>query len=135
MRLEEFATWDGSNSTWGGRGVAFGTVLVCVRVQERAGEEGLILAGRVVVEIDLGLKLQRLSQWKSLSLEGNCLALVDVLSGGGCGSVRGEDGESVSDSVVGDCVVDVARDGVGVGDRVFGEFMVVAIEVLELVKC
>nr|GEY03280.1 cysteine-rich RLK (receptor-like protein kinase) 8 [Tanacetum cinerariifolium] len=67
--------------------------------------------------------------------EGNCLALVDVLSGGGCGSVRGEDGESVSDSVVGDCVVDVARDGVGVGDRVFGEFMVVAIEVLELVKC
>nr|GEX09371.1 putative reverse transcriptase domain-containing protein [Tanacetum cinerariifolium] len=36
--------------TWGGRGVAFGTVLVCVRVQERAGEEGLILVRMVVKE-------------------------------------------------------------------------------------
>ncbi|GKB08904.1 hypothetical protein Tco_0837216, partial [Tanacetum coccineum] len=39
----------------------------------------------------------------------------------------GEDGEIVSYSVVGDCVVDVVGDGVGVGDRVFGEFVVVAI--------
>nr|GEU88073.1 reverse transcriptase domain-containing protein [Tanacetum cinerariifolium] len=36
------------NSTWGGRAKVFGIVLVCVRVQERAGEEGLILAGMVV---------------------------------------------------------------------------------------
>nr|GEY76255.1 hypothetical protein [Tanacetum cinerariifolium] len=48
MRLESLATWDGGNSTWGGRARVFGTVPMCVRVQERAGEEGLILAGMVV---------------------------------------------------------------------------------------
>nr|GEW94218.1 putative reverse transcriptase domain-containing protein [Tanacetum cinerariifolium] len=48
--LEECAMWDWGKGTWGGRGVAFGAVLVCVRVQERAGEEGLILAGMVVKE-------------------------------------------------------------------------------------
>nr|GEY44712.1 integrase, catalytic region, zinc finger, CCHC-type, peptidase aspartic, catalytic [Tanacetum cinerariifolium] len=42
------ATWDGGNSTWGGRARVFGTVLVCVRVQERAGGEGWVLAGRFV---------------------------------------------------------------------------------------
>nr|GEX35400.1 probable sodium/metabolite cotransporter BASS4, chloroplastic [Tanacetum cinerariifolium] len=40
--------WDWGKGTWGGQGVAFSTVPVCVRVQERAGEEGLILAGMVV---------------------------------------------------------------------------------------
>nr|GEW70887.1 RNA-directed DNA polymerase, eukaryota, reverse transcriptase zinc-binding domain protein [Tanacetum cinerariifolium] len=48
MRKEGCATWDGGNSTWGGRVRVFGTVLVCVRVQERAGGEGRVLAGRVV---------------------------------------------------------------------------------------
>nr|GFC21802.1 hypothetical protein [Tanacetum cinerariifolium] len=46
--LEGYATWDGGNSTWGGRARVFGTVPVCMKVQEKAGEEGLILAGRVV---------------------------------------------------------------------------------------
>nr|GEV11635.1 hypothetical protein [Tanacetum cinerariifolium] len=46
MRLESLATWDGVNSTWGGRAKGFGTVPVCMRVQERAGEDGLILTGR-----------------------------------------------------------------------------------------
>nr|GEW43136.1 hypothetical protein [Tanacetum cinerariifolium] len=59
MRLEECAPWDGSNSTWGGRGVAFGIVPVCVRVQERAGEEGLILAGRC----SRPMRFESLSSW------------------------------------------------------------------------
>nr|GFC90734.1 hypothetical protein [Tanacetum cinerariifolium] len=33
-------TWDGSKGTWGGRARGFGTVPVCVRVQEKAGEGG-----------------------------------------------------------------------------------------------
>nr|GEV67553.1 protein kinase-like domain, phloem protein 2-like protein [Tanacetum cinerariifolium] len=46
--LEECATWDGGNNTWGGRARVFGTVPVCVSVQEMAGGEGRVLAGRVV---------------------------------------------------------------------------------------
>nr|GEZ56175.1 hypothetical protein [Tanacetum cinerariifolium] len=46
--LEGCAMWDWGKGTWGGRGVAFGTIPVCVRVQERAGEEGLILARKMV---------------------------------------------------------------------------------------
>nr|GEX45598.1 hypothetical protein [Tanacetum cinerariifolium] len=37
MRNEGCATWDGGNSTWGGRARVIGTVSVCVRVKERAG--------------------------------------------------------------------------------------------------
>nr|GEW28373.1 hypothetical protein [Tanacetum cinerariifolium] len=48
MRKEGCATLDGGNSTWRGRVRVFGTVLVCVRTQERAGGEGRVLAGRVV---------------------------------------------------------------------------------------
>nr|GEY02999.1 hypothetical protein [Tanacetum cinerariifolium] len=40
--------WDWGKGTWGGQGVAFGTTPVCMRVQERDGEEGLILSGMVV---------------------------------------------------------------------------------------
>nr|GEV86048.1 reverse transcriptase domain-containing protein [Tanacetum cinerariifolium] len=40
MRKKEIANWDGGKSTWGGRVRVFGTVLVCVSVQERAGGEG-----------------------------------------------------------------------------------------------
>nr|GFD13015.1 hypothetical protein [Tanacetum cinerariifolium] len=29
------AMWDGGKSTWGGRAKGFGTVPVCVRIQER----------------------------------------------------------------------------------------------------
>nr|GEW20039.1 hypothetical protein [Tanacetum cinerariifolium] len=39
---------DGGNSTWGGQVRVFGTVPVCVSVQEMAGGEGRVLAGRVV---------------------------------------------------------------------------------------
>nr|GEW81732.1 hypothetical protein [Tanacetum cinerariifolium] len=35
--LEECAMWDGGKGTWGGRAKVFGTVHVCVRVQEMAG--------------------------------------------------------------------------------------------------
>nr|GEZ91056.1 hypothetical protein [Tanacetum cinerariifolium] len=45
---EGCATWDGGNSTWGGRAKVFGTVSVCLGVQERAGGEGRVLAGRFV---------------------------------------------------------------------------------------
>nr|GEY13371.1 hypothetical protein [Tanacetum cinerariifolium] len=70
IRRDKIATWDGGNSTWGGRGVAFGkedaatwdggkgtwggqargfgTVPVCVRVQEIAEEGVVLLAGKVV---------------------------------------------------------------------------------------
>nr|GEX04448.1 hypothetical protein [Tanacetum cinerariifolium] len=48
MRNEGCATWDGGNSTWGGQVRVFGNVLVCVSVQEMAGGEGRVLAGRVV---------------------------------------------------------------------------------------
>nr|GEX43944.1 hypothetical protein [Tanacetum cinerariifolium] len=47
MREEDVATWDGGNSTWGGQVKGFGTVPVCVSVQERAGGEGRVLAGKV----------------------------------------------------------------------------------------
>nr|GEW39337.1 reverse transcriptase domain-containing protein [Tanacetum cinerariifolium] len=36
IRKEDAATWDGGKGTWGGRARGFGTVPVCVRVQERA---------------------------------------------------------------------------------------------------
>nr|GEY15637.1 hypothetical protein [Tanacetum cinerariifolium] len=45
---EDAAMWDGGKSTWGCRARGFGTVLVCVRVQEKAGEGGWALAGRFV---------------------------------------------------------------------------------------
>nr|GEV60850.1 hypothetical protein [Tanacetum cinerariifolium] len=70
MRLEGLATWDGGNSTWGGRarvigkeGCAswdlgkgtwggrvrvLGTVPVCVRVQESENRGGVFLVGRFV---------------------------------------------------------------------------------------
>nr|GEZ25725.1 hypothetical protein [Tanacetum cinerariifolium] len=38
MRKEEIAIWDGGMSTWGGWVRVFGTVLVYVSVQEKAGE-------------------------------------------------------------------------------------------------
>nr|GFA28157.1 reverse transcriptase domain-containing protein [Tanacetum cinerariifolium] len=41
-------TWDGGNSTWGGRAKGIGTVPLCVSVQEMAGGEGRVLAGMVV---------------------------------------------------------------------------------------
>nr|GEV79624.1 hypothetical protein [Tanacetum cinerariifolium] len=48
MRDEGCPTWDGGNSTWGGRGVAFGTVPVwCSCTGEYVGD-GLFLAGKVV---------------------------------------------------------------------------------------
>nr|GEX40033.1 hypothetical protein [Tanacetum cinerariifolium] len=62
--LEECAMWDWGKGTWGGQGVAFGTVPVCVRVQERAGEEGLILVGMVVkeeIKVKWSLPLHRFS--------------------------------------------------------------------------
>nr|GEY27306.1 hypothetical protein [Tanacetum cinerariifolium] len=48
MRNEEIASWDGGKGTWGDRVRVFGTVLMCVRVQEKAGGEGRVLAGRFV---------------------------------------------------------------------------------------
>nr|GEV28184.1 MAK10-like protein [Tanacetum cinerariifolium] len=39
---------DGGKGTWGGRAKGFGTVSVCVRVQERAGEGVVLLARKVV---------------------------------------------------------------------------------------
>nr|GEZ20313.1 hypothetical protein [Tanacetum cinerariifolium] len=36
-----YATWDGGNSTWGGRVKGFGTVPVCVHAQEKLGKRGL----------------------------------------------------------------------------------------------
>nr|GEV76785.1 hypothetical protein [Tanacetum cinerariifolium] len=45
---EEIASWDGGKSTWGGRARVFGTVSVCVSVQEMLyGGRGL-LVGKVV---------------------------------------------------------------------------------------
>nr|GEX75884.1 putative reverse transcriptase domain-containing protein [Tanacetum cinerariifolium] len=37
MRKKGCASWDGGKGTWGDRARVFGTVLVCVRIQERAG--------------------------------------------------------------------------------------------------
>nr|GEZ88146.1 hypothetical protein [Tanacetum cinerariifolium] len=45
IRKKGCATWDGSNSTWGGRVRVFGTVPMCLGVQERAGGEGRVLTG------------------------------------------------------------------------------------------
>nr|GEW22703.1 reverse transcriptase domain-containing protein [Tanacetum cinerariifolium] len=44
--LEECAMWDGGNSTWGGRVRVFGTVPVCVSVQEIAGEGVVVFGGK-----------------------------------------------------------------------------------------
>nr|GEU75069.1 hypothetical protein [Tanacetum cinerariifolium] len=49
MRERGCAMWDGGNSTWEGRARVIGTVLVCMRVQERVYGGGLILAGKGVV--------------------------------------------------------------------------------------
>nr|GFA39802.1 ribonuclease H-like domain-containing protein [Tanacetum cinerariifolium] len=48
IRKEGYATWDRGNSTWGGRAKGFGTVLVCVSVQEMVYGGGTLLAGNVV---------------------------------------------------------------------------------------
>nr|GEX43364.1 reverse transcriptase domain-containing protein [Tanacetum cinerariifolium] len=48
IRKEGCATWDGGNCTWGGQARVFGTVSVCASVQEMAGGEGRVLAGRFV---------------------------------------------------------------------------------------
>nr|GEZ32361.1 hypothetical protein [Tanacetum cinerariifolium] len=48
MRKKGCATWDGGKSTWGGRARGFGTVSVCMRVQESENGGGVFLAGRVV---------------------------------------------------------------------------------------
>nr|GEY32010.1 hypothetical protein [Tanacetum cinerariifolium] len=46
--LEGYDTWDVGKVTWGGRAKVFGTVPVCVGVQEKAyGGEG-VLAGKGV---------------------------------------------------------------------------------------
>nr|GFA54838.1 hypothetical protein [Tanacetum cinerariifolium] len=42
------AGWDGGKGTWGGRVRVFGTVSMCMRVQEKAGGERRVLAGRFV---------------------------------------------------------------------------------------
>nr|GEX65976.1 reverse transcriptase domain-containing protein [Tanacetum cinerariifolium] len=47
-RKEDAATWDGGKSTWGGQARGFGTVPVCVRVQESEYEGGSLLAGKTV---------------------------------------------------------------------------------------
>nr|GEZ64900.1 hypothetical protein [Tanacetum cinerariifolium] len=46
IRKEEIASWDGGKSTWGGRVRVFGTVPVCVRVQERAREGVVVFGGK-----------------------------------------------------------------------------------------
>nr|GEW49055.1 reverse transcriptase domain-containing protein [Tanacetum cinerariifolium] len=48
MRNRDYAAWDGGKGTWGGQATGFGTVSVCVRVQERAGEGVVLLARKVV---------------------------------------------------------------------------------------
>nr|GEY93776.1 hypothetical protein [Tanacetum cinerariifolium] len=42
MRKEEITSWDGGKSTWEGRVRVFGTVPVCVGVQEKSGMEILL---------------------------------------------------------------------------------------------
>nr|GEV17768.1 copia protein [Tanacetum cinerariifolium] len=51
IRNDEISTWERGNSTWGGRARGIGTVPVCVSVQERAGGEGRVLAGKGVVGV------------------------------------------------------------------------------------
>nr|GEW76521.1 DNA-directed DNA polymerase [Tanacetum cinerariifolium] len=46
FREKDAATWDGGKGTWGGRARVFGTVPLCVCVQERAGEGVVLLAGK-----------------------------------------------------------------------------------------
>nr|GEY37836.1 hypothetical protein [Tanacetum cinerariifolium] len=48
MREKGCATWDGGNSTWGGRVRVLGTVPVVLGAQEIDGDEGRVLAGMVV---------------------------------------------------------------------------------------
>nr|GEZ99820.1 integrase, catalytic region, zinc finger, CCHC-type, peptidase aspartic, catalytic [Tanacetum cinerariifolium] len=48
IRKKGCATWDGGNSTWGGWAKGFGTILVCVSVQEMVYGGGSLLAGKVV---------------------------------------------------------------------------------------
>nr|GEV67259.1 reverse transcriptase domain-containing protein [Tanacetum cinerariifolium] len=49
MRKEGCATWDRGKSTWGGRARGFGTVPVCVSVQEKAG--GMSFGGKILVDL------------------------------------------------------------------------------------
>nr|GFB78257.1 hypothetical protein [Tanacetum cinerariifolium] len=60
MRKEEIASWDGGKSTWGGRVRVFGTVPVCVRIQERAGEPEMPLKKKAQISLDkkLAFKIQ-----------------------------------------------------------------------------
>nr|GEX30928.1 reverse transcriptase domain-containing protein [Tanacetum cinerariifolium] len=46
MRKEECASWDLGKRTWGGQEKGFGTVPVCVRVQESEYEGWVVLAGK-----------------------------------------------------------------------------------------
>nr|GEV44408.1 reverse transcriptase domain-containing protein [Tanacetum cinerariifolium] len=46
---EGCASWDRDKGTWGGRARVFGTVSVCVRVQERAGEPTVPLQSHSVI--------------------------------------------------------------------------------------
>nr|GEV93431.1 hypothetical protein [Tanacetum cinerariifolium] len=56
MREGGYATWDGSNITWGARDVAFGTVPVCVRAHEKLGERGfdVVVKGRTIATANTG---------------------------------------------------------------------------------
>nr|GEZ45976.1 integrase, catalytic region, zinc finger, CCHC-type, peptidase aspartic, catalytic [Tanacetum cinerariifolium] len=46
IRKEEIASWDGGKSTWGGRAKGFGTVPVCVSVEEMVYGGRSLLAGK-----------------------------------------------------------------------------------------
>nr|GEZ94849.1 hypothetical protein [Tanacetum cinerariifolium] len=48
MRKKGCATWDGGKGTWRGRAKGFGTVSVCVRVQESENGGGVVLAGKLL---------------------------------------------------------------------------------------
>nr|GEV36181.1 hypothetical protein [Tanacetum cinerariifolium] len=49
---EDAATCLGGNGTWGGRAKVFGTVPVCVRVQERVGGEGFMATSIISISSD-----------------------------------------------------------------------------------
>nr|GEW01789.1 hypothetical protein [Tanacetum cinerariifolium] len=55
-RKEGCVTWDGGNSTWGGRAKVFGTVPVCLGVQERAGDNA---PNMFLIRMHHGGKFQR----------------------------------------------------------------------------
>nr|GEX94101.1 reverse transcriptase domain-containing protein [Tanacetum cinerariifolium] len=81
MRNEEIACWDGGKSTWGGRVRVFGTVSVCVRVQEKAGGEGRVLARRFV-EGTVGPFSGRVVEGQVPDSRNGLLHEVDISKGG-----------------------------------------------------